>query len=40
MAFYTYVSNVSPSDGFDRIDILLDNGARAGTPSWCRQPTV
>jgi hypothetical protein len=28
MAFYTYVSNVSPSDGFDRIDILLDNGQK------------
>jgi hypothetical protein len=28
MAFYTYVSNVSPSDGFDRIDIPLDNGQK------------
>lgn len=29
MAFYTYVSNVSPSDGFDRVDIALDNGQKA-----------
>jgi hypothetical protein len=28
MASYTYVSNVSPSDGFDRIDIPLDNGQK------------